>query len=198
MTYEDGTSEKLERMRRDIVGDGPRYRPNTTPDPYDQAKHRADVLQGKDKEGWDHWRKVMSFHGFVWLEPQQLNVVVGPLQVTIKGTNGTAYARCSHKVGQWRRPPKPTKEWALAFTMDDLYTGFVGPEDFDTWIRRKDDMLRAKAQGHLIMPDSLRRPKYGGAPSVVSQGIIVNDTPRPENRPNQATRASPPTTPEGD
>lgn len=195
MNYQDSTSEKHERLARELSG-GRTYQPNTIPDPYDQAQHRADVLRGRDREAWEKWRQVMSYFGFIWMEPEQLNACpyVGPIKVVIQGSQGSTYRLRSHKVGQWRRWAAPTskhinRDWWMGLTMDDLLSMWESPERFDAWIRIKDDRIRAKHLGYKVLPDALRKPKYQGAPNVqVAGALLVNqpeaeETKRPSQRP---------------
>lgn len=201
---EDLTRQKLERMRREISG-GKSYRQNTTPDPYDMQKQREDALKGEDRDAHYKWKRVMEYHGFVWLSAEQVTRIIGPLKLTVRGSSGNAYVLRAQKYGQWRRFGRPgsrvpDQKWAMGLRTSDLIMAHQTPERFDDWIRLHDNRIRAKEGGMVVLPDSLRRQRYNGAPkAAVPDALIVdpNAPEQPRKTANQATRTEPIRTPEG-
>lgn len=170
--FQDGTSEKLERMRREIVGQHPTRNRNAPVDPYDLAQVKADVLQGRDRDHYDRWRRVMEHHRFVFLTPEQLNAhpLIGPMRVptglSVQGVSdlslggrGIVYDEKPHTEPQWRRFGR----FAEAFTPADLISMFNdSPEEFDGWIRDRTMKRYAKQQG-IVIPEAILRPARAAA-----------------------------------
>lgn len=196
MTIQDLTSQKLERLRREVTGVKQSRARNTPIDPYEMNAFRADALGDRAKDAWHRWRRVMTYHGFVWYTPEQVTRYVGPEKIAVQHMGGSVYVERPHTKGQWRR--RGPKGWARALTMLDLLSLFTSPRDFDAWIRRKDAMFRAKGQGHLVLPNSLRQQKYGGATKIQTAGAtLVGQEAPPEHRPDQSTRSTIITSPNG-
>lgn len=151
---------EIEKTIADSMSGRPEVGAAAPVDEYSLAQMRADVLKGRDKDPSGHWRQVMEYWGFNWLEPHQLNEVVGPMKVippSIKGlageiihdhlgrdvANTNLYWTRPHAEGQWRsdfgnrRPPREflRDRRAMAFTMADLIDMFESPQAFDEWAR---------------------------------------------------------------
>lgn len=120
-------------------------------DPYDVAGHREEVLRGRDEDRDGFWKQVMEHHGFNWIEPAQLDAVVGPQRfIPSKITdvhdrygreiyNNRLYWTRNHTEGQWRpdigkRRPHPALA-QCSFTMADLVSMFGEPKHFDAWAK---------------------------------------------------------------
>lgn len=193
---EDLTSQKLERMRRELNGGRP-YTANTIPDAYDKQKFLEDSLKGELRDAHSKWRRVMEYHGFVWLPPAQLTKLIGMRRVVVEGSNGNAFVFKPQKYGQWRRfcrpgSSVPDKKWFVGLRMEDLIRLHRTPQKFDDWIRMHDNRIRAKEQGLVVLPDSLRRQKYRGAIQASVPGVIIdpNAPEQPVKPANQASRST--------
>lgn len=149
---------RVDRVRR-AAREG-RKEASVTPivDAYDLRESKKDQLKGRAQREPDLFRAVMESHGFVWFEPQQLNYFIGPQKMiprTFEGLvdaygrpieNDEVYAYKPHTAGQWRRQrPMP-----MAFTIEDLFSMYETPEDFDRWIRNVEIKRRLAAMGIVV------------------------------------------------
>lgn len=152
---------KIERVREDVQAGRPEVGALRPVDPYDLAAYKRDVLKRRDLDVDGYWAQVMTFWGFTWLEPAELDRVVGKQQIIPSRINGligekihdqygreipntNLYWTKSHELGQWRsdqgtrRPPRELlgiDGRAMAFTMEDLVGNFGSPQAFDDWAK---------------------------------------------------------------
>ena len=171
--FTDATSEKLERMRREIVGANATRHRNAPVDPYDLREAREEILRGRDRGHYEKWQRVMEYHRFTFLTPAMLDrhPLVGPRKApakvgSIRGASklalhqdGTIYQEVPHEEAQWRRFGR----FAESFCPSDLVTLFSDdPERFDRWIREHTTKRYMRQQG-IVIPDLVVNPKRAAA-----------------------------------
>lgn len=139
----------IERVMDNVQSGRPEGHTAAPADPYDVAGHREEVLQGRDKDKDGYWKQVMEHHGWNWIEPEQLDRVVGPQRVIPSKLNDVTdrygreiynnrlYWTRSHAEGQWRpdigkRRPHPALR-QYSFTMADLVANYGTPQAFAEW-----------------------------------------------------------------
>jgi hypothetical protein len=127
-------------------------------DPYEIRERNQEALKGAVQRNPEVWNKVMESHGFVWYLPSQLDAVVGTQRIIPRHLDGLfdgrglpvenahLYTTKSHEHGQWRRS-LPTK---MAFTVEDLFSLFRTPEQFQTWVREQDRKFELRKKGILL------------------------------------------------
>lgn len=155
---------QIERVREDELANRPESSMQSVPDAYSITEMRRDYLAGRDADKNGYWRKVMEYWGYTWLEPAQIDELIGPMSYRPRTlpdlggnplhdalgrpiANSRNHIPVYHSVGQWRdvpgarrRPPLAMR--GLAYEMQDLIGGFREPEIFDEWAR---DRVRAHA-----------------------------------------------------
>jgi hypothetical protein len=155
----------IERVVDDVHFGRPEKNAKKAPDPYEINEHERDFLKGRDADPTGYWRQVMEYHGFVWLEPEQLNRMVGRQKYvpsTLDGLhdrfgrdvpNSRLYWTRPHTVGQWRyvpgsgKAPHPALR-RCAFTMADLVALYRdSPAEFDRWAKETIEKWRRKRLG---------------------------------------------------
>lgn len=150
-TEERAQEAAIERVRDDVHHGRPERHAAMPVDDQDLREAQSDILQGKDARA-DIWRQVMEHYHFVWLEPKQLDELIGPeryipsrLQELRDAfgrevVNSNLYWTRPHAEGQWRYVPSANKHphpalRTYAFTIKDLVGMYTNPEAFDDWAK---------------------------------------------------------------
>lgn len=143
---------RIEQVLDDVHRGRPEKNAKAPVDEYELRQHQEAALAGRDKDKNGHWRQVMEFFGFSWVEPKQLDERVGPQRYIPSNLDGVhdRYGRAipntrlywtrDHAVGQWRDVPDARNRphpalRGMAFTMADLIGNYGKPEEFDKWAK---------------------------------------------------------------
>lgn len=167
---------KIEKVIDDVHSGRPERNAARPVDPYVLRNHRADILKGRQEDKDGYWKQVMEYHGWNWIEPEDLNRIIGPeryipsqLQALAAEKlhdrigraiyNSSLYWTRPHELGQWRndigrRRPHKALQTPMAWTMEALVGDFGEPKAFDEWAKT---MIRRWQEGRQRLLDRQRR-----------------------------------------
>lgn len=155
---------RIERVMDDVAAGRPDQHHAAPMKEVDILAREEEFVAGRDRDR-TYWDKVTEYHGFYWLEPEQLNQRIGPefyVPSELAGVhdqygrplyNGRFHWIRPHRVGQYRsRVPGLVRKchpslWDMAFTVTDLLDLFQTPEAFHTWaleMKQKWEVARSR------------------------------------------------------
>jgi hypothetical protein len=161
----DDIDRAIARVREDVLQNRPEKSLAAPADPYDIREFGRDQMkEAADRP--DVWNAVMEYHDFRWYEPKELDDHLGLqkyIPAKLEGVkdqlgrdlpNSHLWLERPHPEGQWRNDfhrPRFPEELKMAFTLQDLITGYGSPEVWDSWYRGQVTQYRMNRLG-LVSP----------------------------------------------
>lgn len=163
---DDETGRAVEKALLNTLSNKPMVNHQPRVDPYDIRQVRADAMKDAGKRP-DDWRQVMEHYDFVWYEPSQLDRIFGLATFIPRDIpniydefgrpvrNEAMYFQKPREHGEWRNDQRPDSyripaQLQMAFTLQDLVTGFKTPAVFSTWFTDQIRLVKAKRAGLLV------------------------------------------------